>query len=124
MSNGIQLRIANQVACERVAAGLDAGGTLFPFASSADVPDTAAGRDRIRRNIQFLHRRLLGEDLTLDDPEIQTTYQLFLDVRALGRTDIPAACRGGGTATDGEGTIIPWMAVVAYLLSDFRFFYL
>ncbi len=124
MSNGIQLRIANQVACERVAAGLDAGGTLFPFASPADVPDTAAGRDRIRRNIQFLHRRLLGEDLTLDDPEIQSTYQLFLDVRALGRTDIPAACRGGGAATDGEGTIIPWMAVIAYLLSDFRFFYL
>ncbi len=123
LSNGIQVRIANQIACERVAADLGNGGMLFPIASVDDVPDNAAGGDRIRSNIQFLHRHLLGEDLSLDDPEIDATLELFLDTRATGETTIPGACRGGGDAMDVNGTVIPWMAVVTYLLSDYRFFY-
>ena len=123
LSNGIQLRIANQIACDRVAADLNDGGILFPIATLNDDPESAAGADRIRRNIQFLHRHLLGEDLSLDDPEIENTLALFLDARAAGETNIPGACRGGGAATDANGTVIPWMAVVTYLLSDYRFFY-
>ena len=123
LSNGIQLRIANQIACERVAADLNDGGILFPIASVNDDPDTAAGADRIRRNIQFLHRHLLGEDLALADPEIEESLALFLAARATGETAIPGACRGGGGANDVNGTVIPWMAVVTYLLSDYRFFY-
>ena len=99
------------------------GGILFPVASVSDDPDTAAGADRIRRNIQFLHRHLLGEDLSRDDPEIEHTLELFLDARAAGETNIPSTSRGGGNAMDLNGTVIPWMAVVTYLLSDYRFFY-
>jgi len=123
LSNGIQLRIANQISCERVAIDLSNGGLLFPIASVDDDPDSATGVDRIRRNIQFLHRHLLGEDLSMDDPEIENTLALFLDARAAGETNIPGACRGGGAATDANGTVIPWMAVLTYLLSDYRFFY-
>ena len=123
LSNGIQLRIANQIACDRVAADLNDGGILFPIATLNDDPESAAGADRVRRNIQFLHRHLLGEDLSLDDPEIEKTLALFLDARATGETNIPGACRGGGAATDANGTVIPWMAVVTSLLSDYRFFY-
>lgn len=122
--DGIQERIANQASCQRVAEDLYSNrtGTLFPFAVETDVPDGGgAGETAIRANIQFLHRQLLGEDLPLTDPEIAITYQLFVDVRGEGETAIPSQCRGGGGATDDNGTVLPWMAVVTYLLTDYRF---
>ena len=121
--DGIQERIANQVACERVAADLYNGGTLFPFVDETVIPDGGAGENAIRRNIQFLHRHILGEDLALSDAEIDSSLQLFLDVRAAGETAIQSQCRGGGGSTDNNGTVIPWMAVVTYLLADYRFLY-
>ena len=121
--DGIQERISNQVACQRVAADLYNNGTLFPFADETDIPDGGAGETAIRQNIQFLHRHILGEDLALNDAEIANTYQLFLDVRAEGDTAIQSQCRGGGSSTDSNGTVIPWMAVVTYLLADYRFLY-
>ena len=121
--DGIQERVANQVACERVANDLYNGGTLFPFADETDIPDGGAGESAIRQNIQFLHRHILGEDLSLSDTEIDSTYQLFVDVRAQGETAIQSQCRGGGGSSDNNGTVIPWMAVVTYLLADYRFLY-
>ena len=121
--DGIQERISNQVSCQRVAADLYNNGVLFPFVDETVVPDGGAGDNAIRQNIQFLHRHILGEDLALDDPEITATYQLFLDVRAEGDTAIQSPCRGGGSSTDSNGTVIPWMAVVTYLLADYRFLY-
>ncbi len=121
--DGIQERIANQVACQRVANDLYNGGALFPFVDATDIPDGGAGESAIRQNIQFLHRRILGEDLAPNDAEIDDTYQLFVDVRAAGESAIQSQCRGGGGSTDNNGTVIPWMAVVTYLLADYRFLY-
>ncbi len=121
--DGIQQRIGNQVACQRVADDLYNSGPLFPFADETDVPDGGAGENAIRQNLQFLHRYLLGEDLPVSDPEISSALQLFQDVRAEGETAIPSQCRGGGSSTDTNGTILPWMAVVTYLLTDYRFVY-
>ena len=123
LNDGIQERIANQVACQRVANDLYNGGALFPFADEMDIPGNGAGENAIRQNIQFLHRHILGEDLALNDIEIANTYQLFVDVRAVGETAIQSQCRGGGSSTDNNGTVIPWMAVVTYLLADYRFLY-
>lgn len=123
LMNGIQERVANQVSCQRVAQDLYNGGTLFPVADENDIPDGGTGDDAIRQNIQFLHRHLLGEDLALTDPELAQTYQLFLDVRSEGETAIPSQCRGGGSSSDNNGTVLPWMAVVTYLLADYRFVY-
>ena len=119
---GVQRRIANQVSCERVATDLYNGGALFPNVDETDTPDNG-GEAAIRTNLQFLHRQLLGEDLASDSSEIDATYQLFLDIRALGETAIPNPCRGGGGSSDSNGTVLPWIAVVNYLLSDYRFFY-
>ncbi|MEL6868441.1 MAG: HYR domain-containing protein [Pseudomonadota bacterium] len=117
-----QTRIGLQIACERVALELNGGdGNLFPAVGIADTPPSA--ENAIRDNLVHLHRWLLGEDLAADDPEIDSSYQLFLDVRNAGENDITNACRGGGGATDNNGTIIPWIAVVSYLMSDYRFFY-
>ena len=83
-----------------------------------------AGENAIRQNIQFLHRHILGEDLPINDPEIEQTYQLFVDVRAAGETTIQSQCRGAANvSSDNNGTVIPWMAVVTYLLADYRFLY-
>ncbi len=120
--DGVQERIANQVACERVAFELGGGsGSLFPHVGLTDTPATS--QSAIRQNIQHLHRQLLGEDLDLASPEVDATYQLFVDVRDAGITAITNDCRGGGGSNDDNGTVIPWMAVVTYLLSDFRFAY-
>ena len=117
-----QARIAYQVACERVALELNGGnGNLFPSVGITDTPPGAEAA--IRENLVHLHRLLLGEDLTANDAEIDATYQLFLDVRSDGETAISNSCRGGGGSTDDNGTVIPWMAVVAYLIADYRFFY-
>ncbi|HEX5788648.1 MAG TPA: DUF1553 domain-containing protein, partial [Woeseiaceae bacterium] len=121
--DGIQERVASQVACERVADDLYNDGPLFPDARAVDTPDTSAGRQAIRANIRYLHRYLLGEDLALTDPEVDTTYDLFVAARALNETAIPSGCRGGGGGTDTNRTVLPWMAVVTYLLSDYRFVY-
>jgi|GEM_PF-152503 len=118
---GIQDRIANQASCVAVAADLNGSRVLFPYVRITDVPDGGAGTASIWQNIQYLHKRLLGEVLPLDDPEIERTYQLFVDVRNLQETSIPGPCRGGGSSTDSNGTVLPWMAVVTYLLSDYKF---
>lgn len=123
LMDGIQERVANQVACERVAADLYNNGLLFPNVDETITPDDAAGEAAIRQNIVFLHRHLLGEDLAAADIEVDASYQLFVDVRAEGETAIPSQCRGGGGSSDVNGTVLPWMAVVTYLLSDYRFLY-
>lgn len=123
LMDGVQERIANQVACERVANDLANSGSMFPFAVATDVPENQPGEDSIRQNIVHLHRLLLGEDRTVNDAEAEATFQLFLDVRAVGETSIPSQCRANGVSTDSNGTVLPWMAVVTYLLSDYRFLY-
>ena len=121
--NGIQERIANQVACERVADDLYNAGVLFPTADDTDTPDTGPGETAIRQNLVHLHKYLTGEEYGANDAEVNATYQLFVDVRALGETAIPSQCRAGGPNNDANGTVLPWMAVVTYLLSDYRFLY-
>ena len=123
LMDGVQERIANQVACERVAIDLANSGSLFPIAVVTDIPDNQPGEGSIRQNIVHLHRLLLGEERVVDDAEVEATYQLFLDVRTVGETSIPSQCRANGVSTDSNGTVLPWMAVVTYLLSDYRFLY-
>jgi hypothetical protein len=123
LMDGTQERIANQVACERVADDLYNTGLLFPAADENDTPDTGPGETAIRQNIVHLHKYLLGEEFAVNDAEVDATYQLFLDVRALGETAIPSQCRGNGSSSDSNGTVLPWMAVVTYMLSDYRFLY-
>ena len=90
----------------------------------------------MRANIQYLHRYLLGEELALNSPEITETYALFsAALQDGGSVALPSRCvrtknlltgetlSGGGLKTDPNYTIRAWMAVVAYLLSDYGFLY-
>lgn len=113
--------------------------------------EIASNVEAIKKNIQYLHSVLLSEDLPVDSAEIEATYQLFLSTWETGQTllanpddyeprpsnNIPSSqCRGyydrekGGVideevriTSDPNYVIRSWMAVMTYLLSDYRYIY-
>jgi len=111
-------------------------------ANGYEVPDAVAA---IKTDIQFLHQKLLGERLQVTDPEVNRTYQLFVDVWNQGKADMagglvgsqmPGECRVGYNyvsgaqfpadqvwSEDGLYTGRAWSAVMAYMLTDFAFVY-
>jgi hypothetical protein len=146
----VQERMANEMACYAVPNDFLAqktGRRLFAGVDITTQLTTAPERAAVRATIQHLHAYLLGETLALDSPEIEATYQLFAAVQVEGRkrvgvselTTLPALCQrnndlltgaslnsggvDGRLRNDPNYTIRAWMAVVAYLLSDYRFLY-
>jgi hypothetical protein len=105
----------------------------------------AAAEPLIRQNLQYLHQRILGETLATDSPELDRSYQLFMDTWNEGRAAVKAktenesltyACRarvdpftgldladGQKLEKDANYAIRAWSAVVTYLLSDYQFLY-
>ena len=146
MSN-LGLRMADEVSCLVTAWEFTrpaASRSLLPLVEIADRPEDDKGvaqvmaGQRIRANVRHLHARLLGEELADGDPEIERTTQLFLDTyRELAATkkgDLPYDCQGRWDRTTGAAlpkekiidqdksyTIRSWMAVVSYLLADWKF---
>jgi len=131
---------------------------LFKFVSTDTSPLNNEGFEitsnitAIKTNIQHLHSILLAEDLALDSPELEATYQLFLSTWQQGnirldnksdydpapRDNIPSRnCQGyydwekGGYPHvldekiyyDYNYVIRSWMTVMTYLLSDYRYIY-
>ena len=115
---------------------------LFPYVEADNQAISAQDRADIKTNIQHLHAHLLGETLAIDDAEVQITYDLFTTVLASGQANIgisedanlPVRCRrsvdletGDALATslsqDPDYVLRAWMAVAAYLMSDYRFVY-
>jgi len=151
MTNVAQ-RMANEVACWNAARDFTkpaAARKLFPYVDQGFEPEDANGfeipavTEAIRVNIQYLHWRLLGERLEIDDAEIDRTYALFLEVWRDGKRGIdlgeypvglPGECRAvtdfysqqplsdaERIENDPSYTIRAWIAVLSYLLSDYRF---
>ncbi len=147
-------RMANHMAC--VAGPRDftlpqAERRLFKLVEPAFIPEDENGFEipqavsQIKANIQYLHEYLLGERLAVTDPEIERTYQLFLEtfregaigIAEAGYSDrLPSSCRVTRDFWTGEDlpqerrleqdphyTVRAWMAVLSYLLSDFRFLF-
>jgi hypothetical protein len=118
---------------------------LFPLIDPTEVPESAGHTvdgavANIKANIQYLHELLLDEKLDINDPEIERTYQVFLDtwreLNASGDKSLTGPCQGQWDPATGKDlpdavkitndpnfTIRSWMAVTAYLLSDWRFLY-
>lgn len=150
----VQWRMASEVSCASTAWDFSRPTNerkLFPFVSPTDVPEDAMGvanagaEALIRQNLQYLHQRILGESLAVDDPELSRTYQLFIDTWNEGRANVKAktenesltyACRArvnpytGVDLADGEKlekdanyAVRAWSAVVTYLLADYKFLY-
>ena len=142
----VQERMANELACYAVPQDFMAETSsrrLFPHVETTTTTNTE-GAAAIRANLQHLHRYLLDEEVTQDSTELGFTYQLFNAVLTGGRAklasktesvSLPVRCRrtkhlltgenlpGGGLVNDPNYTLRAWTAVVAYLLSDYRFLY-
>ncbi|MBM4375284.1 MAG: hypothetical protein FJ095_09380 [Deltaproteobacteria bacterium] len=116
-------------------------------------PETEAGLPielaqlGIRKSLVHLHERILGESHAVDDPDIERAFTLFVEAWRQGKdgmkatekpvpADLPYDCRV--TADYFSGAAYPeerrvtkdetyviraWMAVVTYLLGDYRFLY-
>ncbi len=148
---GIQYRMANEIACNTTARDFTASAEnrrYFPHVEMSYLPTDDAGFDvaeaqgAIRKNIQHLHWLFLGERLESNDPEIDRTYDLFVETLEEGRTKLASdelgnrldcgATRGldgvelpeeQQVTEDPDYTVRAWMAVVTYLLADYRFLY-
>lgn len=148
----VAARMANEVSCWTTARDFvlpPAERRLFPFVEVSFEPEdengfeVPAAAQAIRTNIQYLHQRMLGEYLELNDPEINRTYELFLSVWKDGRKGLaddtyddflPFQCRAIDDYWTGQElpdiqkierddryTIRAWMAVMTYLMMDYRF---
>lgn len=115
---------------------------LAPESGGLEVPQAVAG---IKQTIANLHFYILGEQLSPDHPEVERTYQLFLETWREGAAkvaadelseNLPGNCRveeeffSGKTlpeeqqiTRDEKYTIRAWMAVMTYLISDYKFLY-
>ncbi|MDD9939914.1 MAG: hypothetical protein OXU20_02515, partial [Myxococcales bacterium] len=143
MSIRIALRMANEMACLAVpqdfAINDPMSRHLFRRVDADATPE--AGNEReIRAQLRRLHRLLLNEELEDGDSELEATWQLWSGSYAAAGADSSRRLRN----CDAEASYTPqqtpyptathnaidartpsvqaWMAVVAYLLSDGRFF--
>lgn len=152
-------RMANEMACISVPHDLSLPTEerlLFPYVETTFEPKDANGFDvppaiaAVKQNIQYLHKRVLGENLSIDDPEIERTYQVFLGTFEEGKKGmaIPEGQEGRLSSylqgmcqvkedywtheglpedlqlvKDENYTVRAWMSVMTYLMSDFRFLY-
>lgn len=124
---------------------------FFPHIEATYVPEDQHGFainqsvTAIRKNIQHLHWHFLGERLALNDPEIDHTYQLFYDTWKEGRqamadealgARLPNPCQATRDPVTGRDladdrrliddpdyTVRAWMAVLTYMMRDYRFLY-
>jgi hypothetical protein len=153
-------RMANEMSCIATPRDMwkpQGERMLFPFVETTFEPEdkngfpVAPAVEAIKKNIQHLHKQILGESLPANHPEIERTYKLFLEtyregvkgmtssdemVQAQYPTYLPWPCQVHNdywTRTelpdedklteDPNYVIRSWMTVVTYLLSDYQFLY-
>lgn len=141
----VQERMANELACYAIPNDFLAPADerlLLPFVEPEMQPIGLSNQNAIMQNIQYLHSHLLAEELEPGDPELQTTYELFTNVWQAGEravnitesTELPSLCQrtreletganlSNSLNDDPDYVIRSWMAVAAYLMSDYRFLY-
>ena len=148
----IQLRMAIQMSCFPTTRDFYfpmKERKLFPYVTQTQEPITEGSIADIKKNIQYLHKHILGEDLALDDAEIEATYKLFYDTYIEGKERVYNGdeertllyeCRmyynpltykrlsdeghvQDEIVYDDNYVIRAWSAVITYLLSDFKFLY-
>jgi hypothetical protein len=156
-------RMANEMSCKLVplefqkscdpSAPESCDRTIFTEVTMDFEPEDASGfkiegaQAAIRKQIQKLHFRILGEDLAEQDPEIEREFQLFLETWREGKKAIEAGTEGYDSylpyscqvnedywtqtelpeeerlQQDPNYTVRAWMSVVSYMLADYAFLY-
>lgn len=141
----VQERMANELACYSVPEDFLAPASqrlLLPYVEMTTQPTSSNDIALIQQNIQHLHTHLLGEELATEDEELEITFSLFSSAltsgqEAIGSTEsaqLPSLCRRTRDIDSGEElsnqiiqdpdyVLRAWIAVISYLLSDYRFVY-
>lgn len=138
LMNQVVDRMTTEMTCEMVAKDFQLPADqrlLFPFTDINDIP-LGEGANNILQNIQYLHDRLLGESLSVTNEEIEATYLLFNEIRNLRIAEDRSTALYNENEIcqldwddperielDPQHTLRAWMAVLNYLLSDYRFLY-
>lgn len=88
----IQLRMALQMSCFPVSLDFfreeKSSRKLFPYVTKTLEPDTEFAIQAIKKNIQYLHKHILNEDVTLDSEELLATYKIFQDTYLEGKARV------------------------------------
>ncbi len=143
-------RMANEVACNATAwdfTRVPDERYLFPQVEITDVPGSAGADAAIEANIVYLYDHLLGEAVGPDDEQVQRAVGVFEAVWQDGQTGLmlpempyptalPGPCRATEDPMTGEAlpegtqltedpdyTVRAWMAVMSYMLADYRYLY-
>ena len=144
----VATRMANEMSCGLTAFDFTRSADqrrFFPLVDRNVVPESAGSEvagsvKAIKQNIAYLHHLFLGENLKEGDAEVERTYKLFLDTwHELGAAQSPDLqwwCQGRWDPTTGKDldqaviidsdpdfTIRSWMAVMSYLMMDYKFIY-
>jgi hypothetical protein len=117
------------------------GTRITDTATTLQGDDIPAARQRIREAMAQLHGHLLGVPVRADSPEVDTLFALFDAIQVEGRLNVKEGresatlqCRARNNPetreelppanrieNDPDYTVRAWMAVVSYLVSDYRF---
>ena len=132
----LQRILANDVACKQTAVDFArpaAERRLFPEVEPDVLPGSSPEADaRIRKNIVYLHQRVLGRYDATDSPEVDRSFQLFAGILSdaasrkdpnpqenyFCRRDLP-----NESFADPQYTVRAWRAVLTYLLRQREFLY-
>ncbi|MFZ9886417.1 MAG: DUF1588 domain-containing protein [Myxococcota bacterium] len=124
---------------------------LFPHVERSFEPEDENGFEvpgavaAITENLQWLHERVLGESVGPDSVEVERAFALFLETWREGKAGIrddsidenlPWQCRAEKdywtdevlsderkVTRDDRYTVRAWMAVLSFLLTDYRFLF-
>ncbi len=92
---------------------------LFPSVSPNDTPANAEAA--IRQNLVHLHARFLGKNLSVNDTEIDRTFNLLQQVRNAAQSDNTSApC---SSVTDNNFMKRSWMIMLTYFIGTYEFLY-
>lgn len=124
---------------------------LYPKVERSFEPETDDGfpipqaQTKIKENIRYLFRRVLDEEHRLDSAEVERAYGIFYDTWAEGKAALATGeaeqalwyyCRADREyytwdvlpaerriVYDRNYVLRSWMAVLTYMLADYRFLY-
>ncbi|MBJ80452.1 MAG: hypothetical protein CMH60_03965 [Myxococcales bacterium] len=126
----IAVKMADEAACKATAKGLSSdNGRLFSsFELPASEPESLNALEAdIRAEIQHLFAYLLGEELNSDDEAVNAAYTLFAEVWQMladaNDTGLSENCRHEEISNDETHMVKAWMAVLSYMLRDYKFLY-
>ncbi len=126
--------MANEVSCPITAQefGLSQSQRkLFPFVELTSLPTNS--ETAIRSNIQHLHSALLGEELAINDAEIDASFDLFSAIwnarlaanKGSSVTSETEVCIADNVVNpvlvDPNQTLRSWAAVINYMIRDYKF---